>query len=182
MRAHPRSRGENSAPGCGCRHRRGSSPLTRGKLRTTPTMIANAGLIPAHAGKTIDARPRGPLMRAHPRSRGENWAASSWRGRAVGSSPLTRGKLRPGCDGAHDWGLIPAHAGKTVSFDFLPFSTRAHPRSRGENAQRGNGCEPHRGSSPLTRGKPSPRRRPVSPTGLIPAHAGKTGRSHPTRA
>ena len=59
-------------------------------LTTTnqPTM----GLIPAHAGKTIDVNTVGKADRAHPRSRGEN---SSARGRPTpssGSSPLTRGK------------------------------------------------------------------------------------------
>ena len=50
---------------------------------------------------------------AHPRSRGENVAASASRTDETGSSPLTRGKHRPG---TRDWTpnrLIPAHAGKT---------------------------------------------------------------------
>ena len=51
--AHPRSRGENrrSHP---CRIRAsGSSPLTRGKLRNTCNGPTRVGLIPAHAGKTV---------------------------------------------------------------------------------------------------------------------------------
>ena len=69
--AHPRSRGENLA---GEREAAawGSSPLTRGKRPRPPLRRRQAGLIPAHAGKTVCAGIRQPRTRAHPRSRGEN--------------------------------------------------------------------------------------------------------------
>ena len=50
--AHPRSRGENSDPERRERGHDGSSPLTRGKLSKVPDSVSDAGLIPAHAGKT----------------------------------------------------------------------------------------------------------------------------------
>ena len=50
--AHPRSRGENSPPSRPASASPGSSPLTRGKPRIGPVCRNNAGLIPAHAGKT----------------------------------------------------------------------------------------------------------------------------------
>ena len=50
--AHPRSRGENSARAISPGVNVGSSPLTRGKLPGMFHLIAVAGLIPAHAGKT----------------------------------------------------------------------------------------------------------------------------------
>ena len=50
--AHPRSRGENPRAERGQRDRRGSSPLTRGKLPPSPWPLRRLGLIPAHAGKT----------------------------------------------------------------------------------------------------------------------------------
>ena len=51
-RAHPRSRGENArANGPAC-PRRGSSPLTRGKLGGDKLVGVLSRLIPAHAGKT----------------------------------------------------------------------------------------------------------------------------------
>ena len=57
-RAHPRSRGENLAlvqiNGAG----KGSSPLTRGKQMARAAGNVNAGLIPAHAGKTDARQPR----------------------------------------------------------------------------------------------------------------------------
>ena len=72
MRAHPRSRGENpsaaAAPASTC----GSSPLTRGKRQRWNGPRGGIGLIPAHAGKTSSSIRRGPTLRAHPRSRGEN--------------------------------------------------------------------------------------------------------------
>ena len=54
-------------------------------------------------------------------------------------------------------------------------SSGAHPRSRGENSSRSGPGAIGRGSSPLTRGKPSSARNATQPCGLIPAHAGKTG-------
>ena len=50
-------------------------------------------------------------------------------------------------------GLIPAHAGKTARRRPPTSQARAHPRSRGENAQVGMEPPGGAGSSPLTRGK-----------------------------
>ena len=94
----------------------GSSPLTRGKRAHFAIAAQGCRLIPAHAGKTmyLVVTTEGPT--AHPRSRGENPSTLNNGENVNGSSPLTRGKqghpLRP--VGVH--GLIPAHAGKTVSF------------------------------------------------------------------
>ena len=51
-------------------------------------------------------------------------------------------------------GLIPAHAGKTLSSPLALPDAEAHPRSRGENAAHALAEIYARGSSPLTRGKP----------------------------
>ena len=92
-RAHPRSRGENIAIPRREMSRRGSSPLTRGKLEMRLFGGSGLGLIPAHAGKTASPGRNGVSPR--------------------GSSPLTRGKQRRNQDERSDPGLIPAHAGKT---------------------------------------------------------------------
>ena len=172
--AHPRSRGENLAFSVGKAPFHGSSPLTRGKPEVRVRRVEGRGLIPAHAGKTDTRRP-GPRSRgAHPRSRGENGLESDAPPSPRGSSPLTRGK-RDASQGAGDHaGLIPAHAGKTVHRQDGLHQRTAHPRSRGENVEvLVSGAAP-RGSSPLTRGKPTGiLRRPTGPR-LIPAHAGKT--------
>ena len=91
-----------------------------------------------------------------------------------GSSPLTRGKPHRSCSRRGCGGLIPAHAGKTTTLLGTLAASRAHPRSRGENAELMDRYTVQRGSSPLTRGKPKPMDRRPPSVGLIPAHAGKT--------
>ena len=112
--AHPRSRGEN-------RRRRparcaslGSSPLTRGKPRWPQRRPRTRRLIPAHAGKTPAGRVLSDGGQAHPRSRGENSVGGLRSLPQRGSSPLTRGKLKPSMIDRPAERLIPAHAGKTL--------------------------------------------------------------------
>ena len=71
-------------------------------------------------------------------------------------------------------GLIPAHAGKTLSRLVMLLRARAHPRSRGENFEATDKTVDDEGSSPLTRGKLLESRAFDVLSGLIPAHAGKT--------
>ena len=92
----------------------------------------------------------------------------------MGSSPLTRGKQ---CKTQHmprSPGLIPAHAGKTVTRFCPRCHARAHPRSRGENLMNPWMMFLPAGSSPLTRGKHHEEAVDAYQDGLIPAHAGKT--------
>ena len=70
--AHPRSRGENSAPASAMLTAAGSSPLTRGKRGGGHWCVGAGGLIPAHAGKTAFSSALHRGAPAHPRSRGEN--------------------------------------------------------------------------------------------------------------
>ena len=93
----------------------------------------------------------------------------------AGSSPLTRGKPLRRRGSLHEGGLIPAHAGKTRLHYASRAMYRAHPRSRGENPAGASRDLVAEGSSPLTRGKPTPALSPPCALGLIPAHAGKTG-------
>ena len=174
MPAHPRSRGENEAHCLVPSGVYGSSPLTRGKRLDHEPLIPTARLIPAHAGKTIQVRLCLLSAGAHPRSRGENVECQVKTGLGKGSSPLTRGKLRVGVILSAIGGLIPAHAGKTSSARRPSRPTEAHPRSRGENWTQSSGNETGKGSSPLTRGKPSCSRSSRKLGRLIPAHAGKT--------
>ena len=93
---------------------------------------------------------------------------------SLGSSPLTRGKLRHQQIAAPGGRLIPAHAGKTPAARQSRAETAAHPRSRGENLWETLPNGGRRGSSPLTRGKRKQRAARRVLRGLIPAHAGKT--------
>ena len=113
-------------------------------------------------------------MRAHPRSRGENGAAAGFAACVGGSSPLTRGKLSRIFVVFLCCGLIPAHAGKTLSLTRTQLRRRAHPRSRGENMIEDRVSASASGSSPLTRGKLTFPIITRDGGGLIPAHAGKT--------
>ena len=155
--AHPRSRGENGFVAVGVALGGGSSPLTRGKLCPRAGGQDVRGLIPAHAGKTSLVSRMYPSSTAHPRSRGENSASLYSEPPALGSSPLTRGKLAGVVRIRHDDGLIPAHAGKTHTRRRSTACRWAHPRSRGENDLTLASLEYAEGSSPLTRGK-RPRR------------------------
>ena len=172
----------------------GSSPLTRGAPLNTFFTSVRSGLIPAHAGSTAYEHPLAPVPPAHPRSRGEHNMALTCAGSSAGSSPLTRGALRqtdtpcrPGGsspltrgartdDSAGLWcgGLIPAHAGSTVSATRPASRSRAHPRSRGEHPLRRGRTGRCSGSSPLTRGAHQLQAGVSVPVGLIPAHAGST--------
>ena len=151
--AHPRSRGENRCACLGVRVVPGSSPLTRGKRELFGADAERRGLIPAHAGKTVEGGAHEVRLPAHPRSRGENGATMDKIVALVGSSPLTRGKREGHGRAVSLPGLIPAHAGKTITSRGYAPPRRAHPRSRGENGARPHVTRAEEGSSPLTRGK-----------------------------
>ena len=172
--AHPRSRGENLSRRAVQGSEPGSSPLTRGKPDRRRRRPQRTRLIPAHAGKTLPEQRDFPRSRAHPRSRGENVVAETKNFSRAGSSPLTRGKQVRHRRWQRKLGLIPAHAGKTRAMRIDTVPSRAHPRSRGENAIVVGMVREGMGSSPLTRGKPPAAGHVVSRGGLIPAHAGKT--------
>ena len=180
-RAHPRSRGEHGCSGARVVVDWGSSPLTRGALHGELVHHAGGRLIPAHAGSTCVVDGVGRPGWAHPRSRGEH-VEMVWDGaKAVGSSPLTRGALRPLRSTACRPGLIPAHAGSTSGLCPRSQSCGAHPRSRGEHFNR----FPHgligMGSSPLTRGARLRHLEKRDELRLIPAHAGSTQSSTPAQ-
>ena len=152
----------------------GSSPLTRGKPRAPLRRWPAWRLIPAHAGKTPRRSSARMTRRAHPRSRGENALHPDEVMNALGSSPLTRGKLLGADRALGGRGLIPAHAGKTRPRNHQDQGGGAHPRSRGENFSRPKVTPLLPGSSPLTRGKRVQLGKLRRRIGLIPAHAGKT--------
>ena len=111
--AHPRSRGENGAAlAAGCLYT-GSSPLARGKPLQGRAEEGLGGLIPARAGKTDTRESWTCLLRAHPRSRGENYERKTGQPITSGSSPLARGKRLEAQRQGNRLRLIPARAGKT---------------------------------------------------------------------
>ena len=74
-------------------------------------------------------------------------------------------------------GLIPAHAGSTLTSVIWQEMSRAHPRSRGEHRAKLHDSTKRLGSSPLTRGALCAADALVERPGLIPAHAGSTAQT-----
>ena len=92
----------------------------------------------------------------------------------MGSPPHTRGILI-GClvlDGVLR--LTPAHAGNTHRLPDKHLHIRAHPRTRGEYAERDLGVTSDVGSPPHTRGILMGETFKYVAPGLTPAHAGNT--------
>ena len=131
--AHPRSRGEHFADAVVVALIAGSSPLTRGARSQAITGESQIRLIPAHAGSTRPHHRPGGGEQAHPRSRGEHRASTSWSRRRGGSSPLTRLARRLSALQVSTLRLIPAHAGSTNATHSPGTPSWAHPRSRGEH-------------------------------------------------
>ena len=152
----------------------GSSPRMRGKPRAPAPASLNYGLIPAHAGKTSHQQTKPSQGRAHPRACGENFLEPPASRSMTDSSPRMRGKPRLFVFVMLVTGLIPAHAGKTLSLATQLILERAHPRACGENYTLHRQAQTLEGSSPRMRGKQTGKLDAVLHVGLIPAHAGKT--------
>ena len=154
VRAHPRACGENVGTIEAARLTGGSSPRMRGKPFFCCFEEGGGG--------------------AHPRACGENSTYEYATACQLGSSPRMRGKHWMAARMTSTTGLIPAHAGKTMRETLSSPAEWAHPRACGENGETIGQAGCPAGSSPRMRGKRRPRRQVRSPTGLIPAHAGKT--------
>ena len=92
----------------------GTSPHTRGKQYHRKCTRKGNRNIPAYAGKTFRGRPPPAPEKEHPRIRGENSIIENVHGKAIGTSPHTRGKRR-----------------YSKSYSTL---AAEHPRIRGENS------------------------------------------------
>ena len=150
--AHPRSRGEHSAPPTVRHPTTGSSPLARGTYARKIGRDFPRRLIPARAGNIAYCTSCGVLETAHPRSRGEHAAAPAAGFWLFGSSPLARGTYDgfSFCCGFRR--LIPARAGNISQSLRMINPAAAHPRSRGEHCAVVERVVCPSGSSPLARG------------------------------
>ena len=151
--AHPRAGGENRLIRIVRVSRVGSSPRWRGKQRRAENSRADAGLIPALAGKTPPTKRGLGIAKAHPRAGGENDGSGLANRRDFGSSPRWRGKpIMTKIEKLHG-GLIPALAGKTSTRSLRAGRLTAHPRAGGENVDARYTDGALVGSSPRWRGK-----------------------------
>ena len=153
----------------------------RGKREPAHQGMLGARLIPAREGKTPARYSSSNPAPAHPRACGENSARVRYMSPLGGSSPRVRGKLVHALALLVEAGLIPARAGKTRAGPADPRARRAHPRACGENRRGGRVHAGMPGSSPRVRGKRVGAGDGHLGVGLIPARAGKTGRSGPRR-
>ena len=134
----------------------------------------NARIIPAYAGSTAILRPVPGRRQDHPRIRGEHRIVCLNRWVATGSSPHTRGARGVGQGRQDGLGIIPAYAGSTTRAWPSGRSPRDHPRIRGEHFICRIRLPSFPGSSPHTRGAPTPWSGPASRGRIIPAYAGST--------
>ena len=99
-----------------------------------------------------------------------------------GSSPLARGTRVRHLAHDLDHRFIPARAGNTCRAAPSRRGPSVHPRSRGEHPLELGLTDREAGSSPLARGTPWDRGRPMRRWRFIPARAGNTWASFPSRS
>ena len=133
----------------------GSSPRVRGRLAGDHPRRGQAGLIPACAGQTYEAKHTLQEVRAHPRVCGADCSKASCIIGELGSSPRVRGRPFGAIKAARAVGLIPACAGQTALDGVEDHSVGAHPRVCGADDVGDADGFRCRGSSPRVRGRPA---------------------------
>ena len=112
-RDHPRACGEHPVQKSTALANGGSSPRMRGTRAGRMGYATGHGIIPAHAGNTVQHEVRSIAFGDHPRACGEHAAAKSAADPSGGSSPRMRGTHSDSAPGTNGDGIIPAHAGNT---------------------------------------------------------------------
>ena len=130
---HPRACGEHPAFFNPVPDDKGSSPRMRGTLSPEQFSVFSPGIIPAHAGNTLECKPCSRSLRDHPRACGEHFSLDSSPCMIAGSSPRMRGTLWPKSPAPPERGIIPAHAGNTAKQCRASVAHWDHPRACGEH-------------------------------------------------
>ena len=130
---HPRIRGEHADKQFARPFFDGSSPHTRGALRTGAGRSTGRRIIPAYAGSTLGDWLADAGLADHPRIRGEHVPVSVTPVSRCGSSPHTRGAPRHLHLRRQTRRIIPAYAGSTFCRRPCALWRRDHPRIRGEH-------------------------------------------------
>ena len=171
---HPRACGENDCTTKSLPTSDGSPPRLRGKPRLGSTLLFQARITPALAGKTLPHRRRGCATADHPRACGENVVSGSVLALGSGSPPRLRGKHRllPGLQLGQRITL--ALAGKTYWRQQADQALSDHPRACGENWHHPGAVASPRGSPPRLRGKRRSQNWVLMRLRITPALAGKT--------
>ena len=173
-RDHPRACGEkehgNWLPG----YVWGSPPRMRGKAFLMPSNVSRTGITPAHAGKRSSSSGWQGPARDHPRACGEKIVTRTSFTATTGSPPRMRGKGENQCGQAGRKGITPAHAGKRRRNNGWAGNTGDHPRACGEKRTQEQRSRVLSGSPPRMRGKVRGDVTQRLPSGITPAHAGKS--------
>ena len=178
---HPRSRGEHVRLRPVYLRTAGSSPLARGTLAAMAAPRRHRRFIPARAGNTSSSSTRRCSPPVHPRSRGEHPDVVERLDYDAGSSPLARGTPERRHRRHAPARFIPARAGNTRPRPRQAPPRTVHPRSRGEHPTDAPNLVAGVGSSPLARGTLGAQRLDFRFQRFIPARAGNTMESCPTR-
>ena len=146
----------------------------RGTPGTQGRAVYADGIIPAHAGNTDGTAYRRPYRRDHPRTCGEHGHLTDQSIHDKGSSPHMRGTRSSHLIEIFSRGIIPAHAGNTLSPSRGRVLVRDHPRTCGEHTANSRYMSRLVGSSPHMRGTLVECDFFRGGHGIIPAHAGNT--------
>ena len=130
---HPRVCGEHGLGVWTCRGHWGSSPRMRGTRLSLRAGRGHHGIIPAYAGNTSSAAPKGFFNRDHPRVCGEHARFDAFGTLSAGSSPRMRGTPKRHVTICGGIGIIPAYAGNTSNCSLNPATSWDHPRVCGEH-------------------------------------------------
>ena len=153
---------------------KGSSPRMRGSQIHDAFVVSRLGIIPAHAGLTYFFKITKRCIRDHPRACGAHPSGTSTLSAGGGSSPRMRGSRRAQLQDRERAGIIPAHAGLTVSIVLDKTTKWDHPRACGAHMAVGTAVLLAQGSSPRMRGSLLRGTAMPAALGIIPAHAGLT--------
>ena len=136
-RDHPRVCGEKAVAVVSSSFTLGSPPRVRGKGDNGNVQIAQAGITPACAGKSICFRARQCVRKDHPRVCGEKYLLSRTSMCTKGSPPRVRGKGETACEVVVKFGITPAYAGKRACTTTAIIQPKDHPRVCGEKGRAG---------------------------------------------
>ena len=129
---HPRACGAHKTHVDFSSVKQGSSPRMRGSPPSSPSMETSSGIIPAHAGLTLFSLTARRRAKDHPRACGAHRTRHLSCMAKRGSSPRMRGSRSQARLKARDRGIIPAHAGLTMSLGpCLCGALGSSPRMRG---------------------------------------------------
>ena len=155
-----------------------SSPRVRGKVAPVQSVVVAAGIIPACAGKSVQAPVSVSDVRDHPRVCGEKYRPKIKSNQIKGSSPRVRGKAGSCAVLSVVYRIIPACAGKSITVWTTLTTQKDHPRVCGEKHEGDVISKAHELSSPRVRGKVSLEMRAFDLHRIIPACAGKRARDY----